>query len=139
MYNVSLIKFKDIKSQYGHLTPIESKMDLPYEIQRIFYIYGVPSNETRGHHAHRWVYQTLVCVKGSLKITTKNHKDEETYILNNPSEGLMIGPWIWNEMSDYSEDCVLLVLCSDKYSEEDYIRNYDIYKEESKRHFGSDT
>ena len=136
MYNVSLIKFKDIYSKYGHLTPIEGSIDIPYEIKRIFYIYGVPGKETRGHHAHKWVYQTLICLNGSLKIKLKTPKDEEVRILDNPSEGLMIGPGIWNEMYDYSEGCVVLVLCSDKYDEEDYLRDYDVYVEYAKKIFG---
>ncbi|ERI94318.1 WxcM-like protein [Clostridiales bacterium oral taxon 876 str. F0540] len=138
MFNASLVKFKDIHSKYGHLTPIESKFDIPYDIKRIFYIYDVPNIETRGHHAHRWVYQTLICVKGSLKVRLKNPIEETVFELNNPSIGLMIGPWVWNEMFDYSEDCVLLVLASDHYDEKDYIRNYDIYLEEAKKIFGGE-
>lgn len=135
MYNVSLIKFKEILSQSGHLVPIESKVDIPYEIKRIFYIFGVPSNEKRGNHGHRRLYEILICLKGSLKVRVNNGSKEEVYTLNHQSEGLMIGPWIWNEMFDYSDDCVLLVLCSDKYDESEYIRDYSIFLEEASKIF----
>ena len=135
MNNISFIKFKDICSKYGHLTPIEGKYDIPYDIKRVFYIHGVPDVESRGHHAHRWVYQTLICLKGSMKIKLSDSKDEEVFTLDDPSVGLMIGPWIWNEMYDYSQDCVLLVLCSDYYDEEDYIRDFEVYKKEVENRF----
>lgn len=135
MYNCSLIKFKDIANKYGHLTPIEGLYDVPYEIKRIFYIYGVPQGNVRGHHAHRKIYQTLICVHGSLKVRVKTPDSEEIYTLDRPDIGLMIGPMIWGEQFDYSEDAVLLVLTSDYFDEADYIRNYDIYLEEAKKRF----
>lgn len=135
MYNCSLLKFKDISNKYGHLTPIESNYDIPYDIKRIFYIYGVPNDDSRGHHAHRKTYQTLICVHGSLKVKVKAPDIEEIFTLDSPDIGLMIGPMIWGEQFDYSEDAVLLVLTSDYFSEEDYIRNYDIYLEEAKKRF----
>lgn len=138
MYNCSLIKFKNITNKYGHLTPIESNYDVPYEIKRIFYIYGVPDGDTRGHHAHRKTYQTLICVHGSVKVKTKTPNQEEIYELNKPDIGLLIGPMIWAEQFDYTPDTVLLVLTSDYFDENDYIRNYDIYSEEAKKIFGDD-
>lgn len=135
MCNVSVLRFKDVESKYGHLIPIEARYDIPYEVKRGFYIYGVPNGKTRGYHAHRWIYQTLICLKGSLKVKLKDTNEEEIYVLDDPTIGLMIGPWIWNEMFDYSEDCVLLVLCSDNYDENDYIRNYDVYETEVRNTF----
>lgn len=135
MYNCSLIKFKDISNKYGHLTPIEGHFDVPYEIKRLFYIYGVPKGDVRGHHAHKRTYQTLICVKGSVKVRTMSPESEEVFVLDNPDKGLMIGPMIWGEQFDYSEDAVLLVLTSEYFDENDYIRNYDIYLEEAKKRF----
>ncbi|OAA94208.1 sugar 3,4-ketoisomerase [Clostridium coskatii] len=135
MYNCTLLKFKDILSKYGHLTPIEGFYDVPYEIKRVFYIYGVPQGNARGYHAHKKTYQTLICVKGSLKVKVKTPNDEEIFVLDNPDKGLMIGPMIWAEQFDYSEDAVLLVLTSEYFDENDYIRNYDIYLEEAKKRF----
>lgn len=135
MYNCSLLKFKDISNKYGHLTPIEGKYDIPYEIKRIFYIYGVPNGNTRGHHAHRKTYQTLICIHGSLKVKVTTPELEKVYILDSADKGLMIGPMVWGEQFDYTEDAVLLVLASDYFDEDDYIRNYDIYLEEAKKRF----
>ena len=85
----------------------------------------------RGNHAHRWLYETLVCLKGSVKIKLKGYNSEEVYTLDNPEKGLIIGPMVWNEMFDYTEDCILLVLCSDNYNELEYIRDYSVFIKES--------
>lgn len=135
MFNYSFLKFRDINNRYGHLVPIEQKFDVPYSIKRIFYIYNVPNGNTRGYHAHRKTYQTLICIKGSLKVKLKTPNEEKIFVLNSPDKGLMIAPMVWGEQFDYSEDAVLLVLTSDYYDENDYIRNYDIYLEEAKKRF----
>lgn len=133
MYNCSLIKFKDIIDKYGHLTPIESKLDIPFEIKRIYYITNVEQGVIRGFHSHRKLHQVLICLNGSVKIKTKNPNEEEINELNDPSIGLYIGPYVWREMFDFSEGSVLLVLASEYYDEDDYIRNYDFYLDEAMR------
>lgn len=135
LFNCSLIKFKDIENKYGHLVPIEQKFNIPYEIKRIFYIYGVTDGLSRGHHAHRKTYQTLICVHGSIKVRVKTPNEEEVYELNRPDVGLLIGPMVWGEQFDYTPETVLLVLTSEYFEESDYIRNYDIYLEEAKNLF----
>lgn len=131
MYNCSLIKFKDITDKYGHLTPIESKLDVPFEVKRVYYITGVNHEVTRGFHSHRKLHQVMVCLNGSVKIRTKNPNEEEVIELNSSSVGLYIGPYVWREMFDFTEGSVLLVLASEYYDEDDYIRNYDFYLEEA--------
>lgn len=131
MYNCSLFKFLSIDSKYGSLTPIEEYNDIPFDIKRIYYITKVPKDISRGFHAHRKLHQILICLNGSVKIKVKNPKEETNYILDNSSVGLYIGPYIWREMYDFSEDAVLLVLASDYYNEDDYIRNYDFYIKEA--------
>lgn len=131
MYNCSLIKFKDITDKYGHLTPIESKIDTPFEVKRIYYITRVKQGITRGFHSHRKLHQVLICLNGSIKIRVKNPKEEEVVELNDPSIGLYIGPYVWREMFDFSEESVLLVLASEYYDENDYIRDYDLYLKEA--------
>lgn len=135
MYNCGVIKFKNISDKYGSLVPIESKKDIPFNIKRIYYITDVESEVTRGFHSHKMLHQILICVKGSVKIRVKNPNEEEIYELNNNSKGLYIGPLIWREMFDFTEDAVLLVLASEYYDENDYIRNYDFYLEEAKKLF----
>lgn len=131
MYNCSLFKFLSIDSNYGNLTPIEGLLDVPFDIKRIYYITNVPQNTARGFHAHRKLHQVLICVSGSVKIKVKNPKEEAEFILDNSSVGLYIGPYVWREMYDFSEDAVLLVLASDYYNENDYIRNIDFYMKEA--------
>ena len=135
MYNCALIKFKDITDKYGHLTPIESKIDTPFEVKRIYYITKVEQGITRGFHSHRKLHQVLICLSGSIKIRVKNPKEEEVIELDDSSVGLYIGPLIWREMFDFTEGSVLLVLASEYYDEDDYIRNYDFYLEEAKKRF----
>lgn len=131
MYNCSLFKFLSIDSNYGNLTPIEELLDIPFDIKRIYYITKVPQDTARGFHAHRKLHQVLICVNGSVKIKVKNPKEETEFILNNSSVGLYIGPYVWREMYDFSKDAVLLVLASDYYNENDYIRNIDFYMKEA--------
>ena len=135
MYNISKIKFKDISSKYGSLTPIESRKDIPFDVKRIYYISKVPTDITRGFHSHRELHQILICLSGSVKIKTKTPNEEEIIELNKNSEGLYIGPLIWREMFDFTEEAVLLVLASEYYDENDYIRNYDFYLEEANKLF----
>ncbi len=135
MYNCSLIKFKDIYDKYGHLTPIESKIDIPFEIKRVYYITGVEEGVTRGHHSHRKLHQILICLKGSIKIKAKNPNEEEVIELKDASVGLYIGPYVWREMFDFTEGSVLLILASEYYDEDDYIRNYDFYLEEAVKRY----
>ncbi|PJI08940.1 MULTISPECIES: sugar 3,4-ketoisomerase [Clostridium] len=135
MFNTALIKLKDITDKYGHLTPIESKIDIPFEIKRVYYITRVEADITRGFHSHRKLHQVLICLNGSVKIRLKNPNGEEVVELNDPATGLYIGPLIWREMFDFSEGSVLLVLASEYYDEKDYIRNYDFYLEEAKKIF----
>ncbi len=135
LFNCSLMKFQVHVDKYGHLTPIEAKVDIPFEIKRVYYITNVEQGITRGFHAHRRLHQILICLNGSVKIKVKNPNSEEIIELNNPSVGLYIGPYVWREMFDFSECSVLLVLASEYYDEDDYIRNYDFYLEEAKKRY----
>jgi len=135
MYNCSLLKFMNINSKYGDLTPIEEMVDVPFDIKRIYYITKVPKGIERGFHAHRKLHQVLICLNGSVKIKVKNPKEESEFILEDSSVGLYIGPYIWRQMYDFSEGAVLLVLASDYYDESDYIRNIDFYMEEAVKRY----
>ena len=135
MYNCGLMKFKNFSDKYGHLTPIEGNSDIPFSIKRVYYITKVDGGTARGFHSHRKLHQVLICLNGSVKIKVKNPNEEEIIELNDQSIGLYIGPLIWREMFDFTEGSVLLVLASEYYDENDYIRNYDFYLEEAKKRF----
>lgn len=108
----------------GQLVAIESGKDIPFEIKRVFYIYGTEKNIPRGQHAHYKTKQYLVAVSGSCRVTLDNGYEKKTYGLNRPYIGLLQDELIWGEMHDFSYDCVLMVLASDEYIAEDYIRDY---------------
>lgn len=117
------------------MVPIESTFDVPFDIQRIYYIYNVTPDAVRGHHAHRKLHQVLLCLNGSVTIRTSNGKDTEEYELNSPNEGLYIGNMIWREMYNFSQGAVLLVLASQLYSEKDYIRDFTVFLEEARQFY----
>ena len=140
MYNSGLFKFRKIGSpsneKLGCLTPIESMTDVPFDIKRLYYIYGADNEQIRGKHSHKKLHQILICMHGSIDVRLENFYGEEKYTLNDPSIGLYVGPDNWREMSNFTNDAVLLVLASEKYDEEDYIRDYDKFIDYSKKKYG---
>lgn len=136
MYNVAELKFRINRDKYGSLLPIESTVDVPFKIERIYTITDVPESISRGFHAHRKLHQVLICLNGNVKIKTVIPNGELITELNDCSVGLYIGPFVWREMFDFSKDCVLLVLASDFFNEDDYIRNKDFYFIEATEYFG---
>lgn len=127
--NCRMIDFKKITDGRGSLTPIQHPEDLPFEINRVYYLYDVNKDTPRGFHSHRDLEQVLIAVNGQIKIRIKTPLEEEIILLDDPSKGLFIGPMVWREMFDFSEGAALLVLASKKYDETDYLRNYDEYEE----------
>ncbi len=126
--NCKIINFNKFGDHKGSLVPIESKKDIPFDIKRIYYITNVPNDVTRGFHSHRNLEQVLICVNGSVKIRLSDSNKEEIVELSSVNKGLYIGHMIWREMFDFSEQAVLLVMASDYYNEDDYIRDYTEYK-----------
>lgn len=108
----------------GDLVAIEACKDIPFEIKRVYYMYGTPKNTRRGYHAHKNLEQVLVCVSGSCKVLLDDGNEQCEVVLDKPYEGLYVGNSMWREMYDFSDDAVLMVLASEYYSEDDYIRDY---------------
>lgn len=135
MFNVGMFKFKQYTDKYGSLVPVEMSQDIPFSVKRIYYIYNVPGQIRRGFHSHKQLHQILICVSGSVKILVKTPQEEQVVMLDEPSQGLYIGPLVWREMYDFSDNAVLLVLASEHYDEDDYIRNYDMYLQKAVPHF----
>lgn len=113
----------------GKLVAIESGLNVPFEIRRLFYIYGTQPNVPRGQHSHHKTKQYLIAINGSCKVTLDNGHNKKTYELNQPHIGLFQDSMVWGTMHDFSDDCVLLVLADQHYDEADYIRSYDNFKE----------
>ena len=114
----------------GDLTFGEFDKILPFLPQRFFLVFNVPSQEVRGEHAHRECHQFLICVKGSCSVVVDDGMKRAEVLLNRPNLGLYIPPMIWDTVYKYSQDAILLVLNSDTYKPEDYIRNYDLFLKE---------
>ena len=109
----------------GMLVALEECKDIPFEIKRVYYLYNTREGVRRGFHSHKSLEQILVCIHGSCKILLDNGHEKKVVPLEKPYEGLYIANDIWREMHDFSPDAVLLVLASDFYKEEDYIRDYE--------------
>lgn len=113
----------------GMLVALEAYKDIPFEIKRVYYMYDTRSEVHRGFHAHKYLKQILICIHGSCKIKLNNGKETKIISLEKPYEGLYVANDMWREMYDFSDDAVLMVLASDYYNEDDYIRNYDEFLE----------
>ena len=117
--------FQQHGDERGQLVALEEHKDIPFEIKRVYYMYDTGKGVTRGQHAHKSLEQILICIHGSCKLMLDNGKEKKIVSLEKPYEGLYISNNIWREMYDFSSDAVLMVLASDVYKVEDYIRNYD--------------
>lgn len=113
----------------GMLVALEEHNDIPFEIKRVYYMYDTKEGVRRGYHAHKELEQILICIHGSCKILMDNGTEKKVVSLEKPYEGLYISNDIWREMFDFSSDAVLMVLASEVYNEEDYIRDYDEFLE----------
>ncbi|MCL2413842.1 MAG: FdtA/QdtA family cupin domain-containing protein [Bacteroidales bacterium] len=120
-----LFELPKIIDSRGNLSVVENHKEIPFDIQRVFWIYDVPTNILRGGHAHPNSEQILIAVHGRFSVTVDNGKKHETFMLDKPNQGLFIGNNIWREMSDFSDGAVCLVLASKPYDPTGYIRNYD--------------
>lgn len=128
-----LIEFVDLGDERGNLVVIEGEgIDIPFDIKRVFYIYGSDSSVVRGQHANRETEFLLVNVSGTSKVKVDNGKESEIIELNKPRMGLYLSAMLWKDMYDFSEDSVLLVLASRHYDSKEYIRNYEDYLAELK-------
>ena len=124
-----LEEFKVLGDHRGQLIALEANRQIPFDVKRVFYIYGAQEGVPRGNHSHYKTKQFLVAVNGSCKVTLDNGKEKETYELNKPNLGLFQDALIWGTMHDFSSDCVLMVLADEYYDASDYITNYDKFLE----------
>lgn len=125
-----ILTLKKISDVRGNLTVIESLRDVPFEIKRVYYTYDVPSGEYRGEHAHKTLKQLMVAVSGSFDVHLDDGISKKVVTLNRPYLGLYMAEMIWRYIDNYSSGAVSLVLASDFYYENDYIRNYDDFLRE---------
>ena len=108
----------------GNLTVVENGVTLPFDVRRVYYLYDVPGGAERGAHAHRALSQLIVAVSGSFRVTLDDGTQQRTFFLNRPYQGLLVPPGMWRTLEDFSSGAVCMVLASDIYRAEDYIRDY---------------
>jgi serine acetyltransferase/dTDP-4-dehydrorhamnose 3,5-epimerase-like enzyme len=125
-----LVKLTTAVDMRGSLVAAEFVTHLPFTPQRVFFVYGVPSVEVRGEHAHRTLHQFLTCVHGSCSVVLDDGNNRQEVLLDGPDRGLYIPPLVWATQYKYAADAVLMVLASDKYEPEDYIRDYEEFLRE---------
>ncbi|CAA9202088.1 TDP-4-oxo-6-deoxy-alpha-D-glucose-3, 4-oxoisomerase [Flavobacterium bizetiae] len=121
---IQILPIPKIEDPRGNLSVIENDI-VPFDIKRVYYLYDVPSGSERGGHAHKELQEFLVALSGSFDVVLNDGEDERIVTLNKPYEGLLINPGIWRELQNFSSGSVCLVVASDVYIEEDYIRNFD--------------
>ena len=119
--------FNILGDDRGSLISLEANQNIPFDIKRVYYIYATKENVKRGLHAHINLKQVAICVNGSCKILLDNGENKQVVNMDKPSKGVILQEMIWREMYDFSEDCVLMVLASELYDENDYIRDYSDY------------
>lgn len=131
MNKVKMLEFPQHGDDRGHLVVVEGGMDIPFEIKRMFYIFGSDSDVVRGQHANRRTEFVLINVAGKSKVKVKDGEGNEAiYCLNRPHTGIYLPTMVWKDMYDFSEDSVLLVLASEHYDNTEYIRDYDAFVKE---------
>ena len=117
-------KIIEFKKQSNNIT-IENKIDLPFDVKRIYYLYDVKNSSIRGEHAHKDLFQVIFGLNQGLKIKIDDGQNQKIFSLNNSNQGLLIVPGIWRSLTEFFPESICLVLASELYSEEDYIRDYN--------------
>ena len=129
MEGVKLIELPKILDKRGNLTFLEGKKHIPFEIKRVYWIYDVPGGEKRGGHAYKTLREFVIALSGSFDVVLDDGKEKKVYSLNRSYYGLYIPKMIWRELNNFSTNALCLVLASDFYKEDDYVRNYRKFKE----------
>lgn len=118
----------------GNLTVVENGEILPFDVKRVYYLYDVPGGEERGSHAHKNLCQLIVAASGSFSVTLNDGRCKRSFFLNRPYQGLYVKPGMWRELGDFSSGAVCMVLASEVYQVDDYIRDFDEFIKYRKEH-----
>lgn len=128
-----VLSLKEIEDERGRLTIAEYEKDIPFVVKRIFYMSGVPSDETRGNHANTKSQFLMICLRGRVEIEVDDGASTETFLLNGSDKALFLPKNTWKVMRNFSEDCLLLVLADTTYDATEYIKSQDEFKKYVKR------
>lgn len=125
VFDCTLIELdKHHSESKGNISVVENNKTIPFQVKRVYYLYDVPGGGARGAHAHKELHQLIVAASGSFDVTLDDGNVKRTFMLNRPYQGLLIVPGIWRDLNNFSAGSVCLVLASEKYDENDYIRDY---------------
>ena len=126
VFDCSIIELdKHHEDRRGNLTVVENGITLPFDVKRVYYLYDIPGGEGRGAHAHKELEQLIVAASGSFTVTLDDGERKRSFFLNRPYQGLYVKPGLWRDLVDFSSGAVAMVLASDIYKVEDYIRTYE--------------
>ncbi|MCU4173854.1 sugar 3,4-ketoisomerase [Carboxylicivirga sp. N1Y90] len=128
IHNCNVLELPKNHNPAGNLTVIQNGLHLPFDVKRVYYLYDVPGGSDRGGHAHKGLHQLIVAASGSFDVVLDDGKQKKIIQLNRPNFGLMVIPGIWRELVNFSSGAICLVLASEKYSEDDYIREYSEFE-----------
>ncbi|MCW8090345.1 sugar 3,4-ketoisomerase [Alteromonas sp. ASW11-130] len=123
--DIKLVQLKSCGDERGSLIALEEQANVPFKIKRVYYMFNTGENVRRGYHAHKTLKQVAIAVRGSCKFLLDDGSEKIEVTLNHPAQGLIIESFVWREMFDFSEDCVLMVLADQIYDESDYVRDYN--------------
>ena len=124
VYDCVILPLIKINNRAGNITIVEGKKNIPFDVKRVYYLYDIPGGEARGGHAHKELRQLVVAASGSFGVLLDDGQNKKIVTLNRPDYGLMVVPGIWRELCEFSSGAICLVLASQKYEKDDYIRNY---------------
>lgn len=125
VFDCSIIDVSKVHNEAGNITVVENGINIPFDVKRVYYLYDVPGGEARGGHAHYELEQYVIAASGSFEVILDDGKKRKIVTLNRPNLALHIVPGLWRELHNFSSGSICLVLASHKYSENDYIRDYN--------------
>lgn len=124
IFGCNVVELSKIHNPAGNITIVQNDHDLPFNVRRVYYLYDVPSGSDRGGHAHKELYQLIMAVSGSFDVIIDDGSKKKIVQLNRPNYGLLVVPGIWRELVNFSSGAVCLVLASQKFTYDDYVRDY---------------
>jgi hypothetical protein len=128
VYDCVVVPLNKNHNRAGNITIVEGQKNVPFDVKRIYYLYDIPGGEDRGGHAHKELRQLIVAASGSFNVMLDDGTNKKVVTLNRPDYGLMVVPGIWRELMEFSSGAICLVLASEVYKEEDYLREYNEFK-----------
>lgn len=129
VYDCTMIEFSKNHREKGNLTVVQNEKEIPFDVKRCYYLYDVPGGEERGGHSHKQLKQLIIAASGSFDVRLDDGQVKRTFTLNRPYHGLFVVPGIWRDLDNFSSGSVCLVLASEVYQKEDYIRDYNEFLE----------